>query len=195
MDIYLLKNDSKLGPYSEIQVHEMLDAGVTSSTDMAWREGLTEWIPLGLIVVGAGPTVLQNPSDLAVTGINRKGFRVMVGLSIVIFIAYMVACLWQANSSQAQTSDNNLSNAVAGFAFLMVAMIPSYVGMFLVKKWGRTLFVVVTVLILVVSLFGGPMMVSATANVLGSLSDMANGAVIAASFVTPVFNIPVKAQA
>jgi hypothetical protein len=192
MEIYLQKNASKIGPYSEIQVRDMLGSGLITEKEMGWCEGLTDWIPVGLIVVGASPSVLQNPSYSNVNRLDRKRFRVMVGLSIMIFVACMLALLMEPEPSQTQSGNNSSSDAVVGVALLVIIMCPSYIGLLLIKKWGRNLFILTTILMLILVAFGGAITVSATANVLETISDIFTGAIIAVSFFTPLFNVPAR---
>jgi len=47
MNIYIHKNDQQIGPYSETQIAEAVSSGQISLEDLAWKEGLTEWVRLG----------------------------------------------------------------------------------------------------------------------------------------------------
>jgi len=71
--------------------------------------------------------------------------------------------------------------ALAGLLF-------SYVGLFSLKRWGRTLFVAATIILTFLTLFDHPVIVTANTNVLSSIGDMLGGAIIAISFFTPLFN-------
>lgn len=46
MHIYIAKNGTKTGPYSEEQVRGMLTGGIVSVDDSAWCEGAVDWQPL-----------------------------------------------------------------------------------------------------------------------------------------------------
>ena len=46
MHIYIVKNGTKTGPYSEEQVRGMLTGGLVSVDDSAWCEGAVDWQPL-----------------------------------------------------------------------------------------------------------------------------------------------------
>ena len=46
MHIYIAKNGTKTGPYSEEQVRGMLTGGLVSVDDSAWCEGAVDWQPL-----------------------------------------------------------------------------------------------------------------------------------------------------
>jgi hypothetical protein len=43
MDIYITKNDTQLGPFSEDQLMGMLSGSVVSPRDLAWCEGAADW--------------------------------------------------------------------------------------------------------------------------------------------------------
>lgn len=47
MNIYIHKNEQQLGPFDESQISEGLNSGAISLEDLAWKEGLTEWVRLG----------------------------------------------------------------------------------------------------------------------------------------------------
>jgi hypothetical protein len=50
MPLYVLKNNEKLGPFSESVVAERIEKGQYSWDDLGWREGMTEWQPLKTLV-------------------------------------------------------------------------------------------------------------------------------------------------
>ena len=45
-EIFIARGNKKLGPFIEQQVREMLDTGMLSRSDLAWHEGLVDWISL-----------------------------------------------------------------------------------------------------------------------------------------------------
>jgi uncharacterized RDD family membrane protein YckC len=47
MDIYLLQDGQRRGPFRVFQVKEMVDRGEAAVTDLAWHGGLDGWQPLG----------------------------------------------------------------------------------------------------------------------------------------------------
>jgi hypothetical protein len=49
-EIYLVRNGQKAGPYSPEQVKASLASGILTSTDLAWHNGITDWVPLGSII-------------------------------------------------------------------------------------------------------------------------------------------------
>ncbi|HVF72602.1 MAG TPA: RDD family protein [Chthoniobacterales bacterium] len=50
MQIIIAKDGEQLGPYDETQLKEMVEAGTIALTDLAWRDGLTDWIPVATII-------------------------------------------------------------------------------------------------------------------------------------------------
>ncbi len=51
MNIYLTKNGQPLGPYPLDDVQRMVAAGSVHPADLAWYEGLANWIPLHQVLV------------------------------------------------------------------------------------------------------------------------------------------------
>ena len=50
MPILVYRNDQQEGPYEIEQIEKALQEGQLSSTDLAWQEGLADWVPLGDLV-------------------------------------------------------------------------------------------------------------------------------------------------
>ena len=44
MDIYISKGEGRKGPYSEDSIRQFLADGQFDGTELAWHEGLTQWI-------------------------------------------------------------------------------------------------------------------------------------------------------
>jgi hypothetical protein len=59
MAIHITKNGQQLGPYSMAEVQNLLRSGTVAVTDLAWQEGLPNWIPLyqipGFVFVPPAP--------------------------------------------------------------------------------------------------------------------------------------------
>jgi hypothetical protein len=53
MDIYILRDGSETGPFSEEDTQRMLKQGEARITDLAWRPGMPEWIPLHSVIYPA----------------------------------------------------------------------------------------------------------------------------------------------
>ena len=50
MQIIITKNGERLGPYSETQVKEMVEAGTIALTDLAWHDGISDWTPVAALI-------------------------------------------------------------------------------------------------------------------------------------------------
>lgn len=50
MQIYLIKNNAQVGPYTEPQIRAMVSSGEVGRMDNAWHEGLSEWRPLNTVL-------------------------------------------------------------------------------------------------------------------------------------------------
>lgn len=46
MQLHIIKNGQQFGPYSQMQIVEMLRAGELSDGDLAWQMGMAAWMPL-----------------------------------------------------------------------------------------------------------------------------------------------------
>ena len=52
MQIHVLRDGEKFGPYSEEEVRQYLNQGTLLPTDLAWHEGIDNWIALNELVSG-----------------------------------------------------------------------------------------------------------------------------------------------
>ncbi|MBU6401120.1 MAG: DUF4339 domain-containing protein [Verrucomicrobia bacterium] len=50
MEFYIYRDGQQLGPYSIEALQDLLRLGSISSNDLAWREGLTDWRPLRVLL-------------------------------------------------------------------------------------------------------------------------------------------------
>jgi hypothetical protein len=77
VNIYILQDGQQAGPYTRGELQQFLAAGQVQGTDLAWREGLGEWVPLASIVpVLAGkpaPAAVERPAPGAPTQPIRAG--------------------------------------------------------------------------------------------------------------------------
>jgi uncharacterized RDD family membrane protein YckC len=52
---YIGSKGTQAGPFSAEQVRMMLKSGIFKDTDLAWREGMVEWAPLGAVSLSTPP--------------------------------------------------------------------------------------------------------------------------------------------
>jgi hypothetical protein len=60
MHIYIHRAGETLGPYDEYPVRRYVCEGQLSGDDLAWREGMSEWVSLGKLLADA---TLLSPSE------------------------------------------------------------------------------------------------------------------------------------
>lgn len=60
MQIYLARNNEQAGPYTLEQVNAMLSNKQIVLTDLAWHEGMPNWLPLGQLT---GGKMVYNPNQ------------------------------------------------------------------------------------------------------------------------------------
>ncbi len=55
MEIYIGRNDERLGPFPVEEVHQRLAAGEFAASDLAWAKGTPNWVPLGTLLESLSP--------------------------------------------------------------------------------------------------------------------------------------------
>lgn len=96
MSILILRNNQQTGPYPEDQARQMLATGQVAVTDLAWKNGMAEWKPLGEILSLAGVAAAPVAAATAMSPIKMAalagGAVVLLGLGGVGY--------WQHNEQQ-----------------------------------------------------------------------------------------------
>ena len=72
---FVLKNDRKLGPFTESQLQELLSAGLISATDRAWKVEESEGTPLDQMFAGE-----QNPAEEELDTVHDSAIAVSQGM-------------------------------------------------------------------------------------------------------------------
>jgi hypothetical protein len=72
---FVLKNDRKLGPFTESQLQELLSAGLISATDRAWKVEESEGTPLDQMFAGE-----QNPAEEELDTVHDSPVAVSQGM-------------------------------------------------------------------------------------------------------------------
>ena len=62
MEIHIDRHGKRMGPYSIEEASELLRKKTLRDTDMAWREGLPEWVPLPALLSSIHPTLIAAPT-------------------------------------------------------------------------------------------------------------------------------------
>lgn len=66
MEIHITQNGQSLGPYSLEEANQKLTDGTLSPLDLAWYEGIAEWVPLSTVpgIKATGPSLPPLPPPL-----------------------------------------------------------------------------------------------------------------------------------
>ncbi|MBG85707.1 MAG: hypothetical protein CMO80_02260 [Verrucomicrobiales bacterium] len=87
MQIHINRDGQDYGPYTIEQVNQYLLDGSVIPTDMAWHDGLPDWVPLpqvsGVVIPGGGAAVVT------ATGAGSK--KMIIGISVAALAAAAVA--------------------------------------------------------------------------------------------------------
>jgi hypothetical protein len=79
---FVLKNDRKLGPFTESQLQELLSAGLISATDRAWKVEESEGTPLDQMFAGE-----QNPAEEELDTVHDSPVAVSQGMRLGVVLA------------------------------------------------------------------------------------------------------------
>ena len=98
MQIHIDRQGQRFGPYSLEQVNQYLAAGNVLPTDIAWQDGMVDWVPVTAI-----PGVMAPPGMSAPAG-SKKGL--IIGLSIGggVLLMGLVLLLFLGGGGGASTS-------------------------------------------------------------------------------------------
>lgn len=139
MQIHIAKNGQKMGPYSEAQVREMLAAGSIAGTDLAWHEGLADWVPLSSLFGGAAPISTSNSPAVPVAqtapGVgladpnladrgSRLGAVMLDGLIAFGFCLPGLIVVWTGGDED--STMKSIAAILLGIGFLALAVIQVY---------------------------------------------------------------------
>ena len=97
MDIYINRDGQQGGPYSLDKINECLAQGSMQSTNLAFHEGLTDWIPLsqvaGVIIPGPSPAQATGAKPWAIaSGCGCSLVTLIVGGPSIALVCYL---LWE----------------------------------------------------------------------------------------------------
>jgi len=86
MNIHITRGEESFGPYSLEQVQSYLADGLLLPTDLAWQEGMEDWVPLSeFLGQSAAPMTHEIPPKL-----TRHSQKTKLGLAILAIILFAV---------------------------------------------------------------------------------------------------------
>ena len=108
MPIHISRGDESSGPYSLEEVQAYLDQGLLLPTDLAWQEGMEDWVPLSeLLGQSAAPEPAPSPPAPVMAELvsveqvaaepvakprSRKGLLIGVGVGVAVLV--IAAGVW-----------------------------------------------------------------------------------------------------
>lgn len=107
MSLYITRNGQQFGPYSLAEAQEHVRSGSLVMTDLAWQEGMPNWIPLHQIpgfkyvlpAVPAAPVATTTPEEIHKPFVENKSLlqKIGSGFAAIAFIAFKYKfLLWGA---------------------------------------------------------------------------------------------------
>lgn len=102
--IHISRNGQQEGPYTAEQIHQMLADGSIARYTLAWKEGLSQWVPLSQILDSSPPQpshIAPPPGLIApVATIQHSGIGRLAYFGILIGITLLTAILQRAVASE-----------------------------------------------------------------------------------------------
>jgi len=105
MQWYYSKNGTQLGPVEESDLRGKIASGEISSTDLVWKEGMTDWLPSSKVPDLAGAAAVVAPVPPVYTEVRNSPYTTpvtpvpgMVGADIPNYlwqsIVVTILCCW-----------------------------------------------------------------------------------------------------
>lgn len=102
--IHISRNGQQEGPYTGEQIQQMLADGSIARYTLAWKEGLSQWVPLSQILESSPPQpshIAPPPVPIApVATIQHSGIGRLAYFGILIGITLLTAVLQAAVASE-----------------------------------------------------------------------------------------------
>jgi hypothetical protein len=98
-NIYIYKNNKQLGPFDEVQIAESMRSGDFATDDLAWHEGLTEWVQLGELLKKNQtkppvPTIRVSENSNLVQRNQNQGLITGGWICFALGLAFMLISMW-----------------------------------------------------------------------------------------------------
>ena len=102
MSIYISRGEETSGPYSSEKVQEYLAEGLLLPTDLAWLEGMENWVPLSELVWEAA-----YPEIVGSTGKKGSQKGLLIGAGLMAAAAVIGVFVYLGNNDAVTSDENN----------------------------------------------------------------------------------------
>ena len=112
MKIHIDRNGERFGPYSIEEINAYLANGTLLPSDLAWKDGMTNWLPVqqisGVVVATGSVATSVLPSQSVSIG-NKK--KILQGIAAVVGLLAIGAGIWvfffRATEEKKQFANND----------------------------------------------------------------------------------------
>ncbi len=119
MQIYIDRGGERYGPYGIEDVNTYLANGTLLPTDLAWQDGMTDWVPISQIpgvVMPEGSAAIPIPPSQPGPNGNKK--KILIGIGAGMGLLALMAGIWfffirdtEEKGQLANNADNNSTTA------------------------------------------------------------------------------------
>ena len=116
MQVHIDRNGERYGPYSIEEINACLSNSTLLPTDLAWQDGMTDWLPISQIsgvVIPGGSVAASAPSSQSVPNGNKK--KILIGIGAGVGVLAIIAGIWfffiREEGKKEQLANNNGNNS------------------------------------------------------------------------------------
>ena len=118
MQVHIDRNGERYGPYSIEDINAYLANGTLLPTDVAWQDGMTDWVPItqisGVVMPGDSVATPAPPSQPVPNG-NKK--KILIGIGAGMGLLALMAGIWfffiRPGGEKGQLAINDENNRTA----------------------------------------------------------------------------------
>jgi len=118
MQVHIDRNGERYGPYSIEDINAYLANGTLLPTDVAWQDGMTDWVPItqisGVVMPGDSVATPAPPSQPVPNG-NKK--KILIGIGAGMGLLALMAGIWfffiRPGGEKGQLAINDENNSTA----------------------------------------------------------------------------------
>ena len=133
MSLYLFQNNQQTGPFTDLQVNQMIQSGTLTPDTLCWKEGMPTWVAVSTLNLPPVPGAIPPPPVPIAKSSALGVFSFAYGLISLAgwAILFIVAGLAHNNGTATQTFNMIVGFILmGGFALNFMAMVAGIVGAF-----------------------------------------------------------------